>query len=279
MTQAALVTPEVDRLHRRLDRERRARKEAEAIAEEKTRELYPANRQLAETVQALEQSNSELMQFASAAAHDLQTPLRSIHGFLQLLEADCADPLDPAALGWIHSAVGSTAQLQDIIHDLLEYARVNSRTRAFKPVPVSEVMEDVVQLLGPAIQEGHARVAWDPLPSVPGDRSQLTQLFLNLTANALRYHGQESPLIRIRAQETDGHWRFEVADNGNGIDARHHETIFGIFQRLHRGHEYPGTGVGLALCQRIVQAHRGRIWVEFEPGHGSRFFFEDGSFS
>ena len=240
--------------------------ELERRVEERTKELGVAN-------QVLEQSNLELKQFAYVASHDLQSPLRSISGFVQLLQLEYEGKLDEQAQDWIRRTVQSIEQMQTLIRDLLSYYRVDARSRPFTPIPFVDIANDAITLLDSSIHDSGAQVTWDPLPEIMGDRSQLVQLIQNLIGNGLNYRGEQPPRIHLSAERSGGEWIFSVRDNGIGIAPEYHEQIFEIFRRLHDQKEYPGTGIGLAVCRRVVNRHGGRIWVESEPGHGSTFCF------
>jgi PAS domain S-box-containing protein len=240
--------------------------ELERRVEERTKELAVAN-------QVLEQSNVELKQFAYVASHDLQSPLRSISGFVQLLQLEYQSKLDAQALDWIRRTVKSIEQMQTLIRDLLSYSRVDARSRPFTLIPFSDIVNDAISQLDSSIHDSGAQVTWDPLPEIMGDRSQLVQLVQNLIGNGLNYRGDQPPRIHLCAKRGEMEWTFSVRDNGIGIDPKYHQQIFEIFKRLHDQKEYPGTGIGLAVCRRVVNRHGGRIWVESEPGHGSTFSF------
>ena len=240
---------------------------------ERTAQLTAQAETLQRTNDALVRSNIELQQFAYIASHDLQSPLRSISGFLQLLSAEYLGKFDAQADDWIGRAVQSLKQMQTLIRDLLAYSRVDSHARPFKPVPFRAVFDDAVALLDVAITDTQAEVSCGELPAVLGDRSQLVQLLHNLLGNALKYHAGDSPRVHVSAEPGQDGWQFCVSDNGIGIEPQYYEKIFEIFRRLHNQQEIPGTGIGLAVCRRVVHRHGGRIWVESEPGRGSRFYF------
>jgi len=233
---------------------------------ERTAELQLAN-------ESLERSNIDLQRFAYIASHDLQTPLRSISGFVQLLQSEYANQLDEQAHDWIRRAVQSTEILQKSIQDLLSYSRVDTEAHPFTPILFSEVFNDAILLLEASIQDSSAQVTCDELPIVMGDRSQLVQLMQNLIGNALKYRGNISPCVHVSAVHEGNEWTISVRDNGIGIQPKHYEKIFEIFQRLHNQQEYGGSGIGLAVCRRVVHRHGGKIWVESEPGRGSTFYF------
>ncbi|MEO8020246.1 ATP-binding protein [Polaromonas sp.] len=222
--------------------------------------------------EALERSNLDLQQFAYVASHDLKTPLRSIGGFVQLLEKNYADKLDERAIALIRRTAAAANRLEQLTDDLLSYARVSSGSRAFTPVDCSEVFEDVLQLLDAPISASGASVTARPLPTVTGDRTQLVQLLLNLVANGIKYC-DGPPVVHVSAELHEREWVFSVKDNGIGMEPKHHERVFEIFKRLHTQQEYTGTGIGLAICRRVVISHGGRIWIESAPGKGSTFRF------
>ncbi|WP_020681838.1 PAS domain S-box protein [Marinobacterium rhizophilum] len=232
-----------------------------------------ADAALQRTNEALERSNIELQRFAYVASHDLQTPMRNVASFVELLQSSYTDQLDAQANDWIRRIVQSVKQLQTLVRDLLEYSRVDSQAHPFTRVPGRAVFDAAVTLLESSIRESGAQVSCGELPVLTGDRSQLVQLLINLIGNSLKYRGNEAPKIRIEADRLDAEWRLMVQDNGIGIDPRYHDRIFEIFERLHDQRSHPGSGIGLAVCRRVVHRHGGRIWVESEPGTGSRFYF------
>jgi len=232
-----------------------------------------AEEQLRKANEALERSNLDLQQFAYIASHDLQTPLRSISGFVQLIRSTYEGRLDEQADDWIARVVDSTTHMQTLIRDLLAYSRVDSQARPFAPVDLREVLVDVVESLEPSINDLQAHVTCGDLPTVSGDRSQLIQLLQNLVGNALKYHGDDLPQVYVTAEQRGSEWILSVRDNGIGIDPKHHKKIFEIFKRLHTQQSRPGTGIGLAVCRRVVHRHGGRIWVTSESGKGSTFSF------
>jgi light-regulated signal transduction histidine kinase (bacteriophytochrome) len=226
-----------------------------------------------DVTEALEHRNEELQQFAYVVSHDLQEPLRMINGYAKLLQKRYEGRLDPDADEFIGFMVGGVERMQTLIRDLLAYSRVvNTSDRPQDEVPLESVLQDVLLNLRPAVDKEAAVITHDPLPNVLTWRTQMTQLLQNLLGNALKYRREESPRIHLGARNAGRDWLFSVEDNGIGIDERHYERIFGIFKRLH-GPEYTGTGIGLAISKRIVERHRGRIWVESERGVGSKFYF------
>lgn len=230
--------------------------------------------ELKQTTENLAHSNADLQKFAYVASHDLQEPLRGISGCLQILEKRYSDKLDDHARELISHAVNGATHLQNLIQDLLLFSRVESRGKKFDCVDVTNTVKFAIRNLKSAIEQNHAVITWDALPVVYADETQIISLFQNLFSNAIRYRSKEDPEIHISATKKDNnHWCFTVKDNGIGIDDAHHQRIFEIFQRLHGRHEYPGTGIGLAICKRIVERHGGHIWVVSKFGQGSRFQF------
>jgi PAS domain S-box-containing protein len=244
----------------------RKRDELELRVGERTKELAVA-------VQVLERSNLELKQFAYVASHDLQSPLRSISGFVQLLKLEYEGKLDEQAQDWIRRTVQSIAQMQTLIRDLLSYSRVDARSRPFALTPFLDIVNDAMALLDSSIHDSGGQVTMGELPAIMCDRSQMVQLIQNLIGNGLKYHGDKPPHIHVSAERGGKEWTFSIRDNGIGVDPKHYEQIFEIFKRLHDQSEYPGTGIGLAVCRRVVDRHGGRIWVKSDPGHGSTFYF------
>ena len=237
------------------------------------REIRKLNEELERRNQVLERSNIDLQQFAYIASHDLQSPLRSVSGFIQLLRTKYEDQFDESALDWIRRVVQATGQMQTLIRDLLAFSRVDSRARPFVLMSFHDVFSDAVNQLQSSIHDAGGQVTCDPLPEIVGDRSQLVQLMDNLIGNGLKYHGEKRPQVHVSAEQIGHEWTFCVRDNGIGIAPEHYQRIFEIFQRLHDKRDYPGTGIGLAVCRRIVGRLGGRIWVESTPGQGSAFYF------
>jgi len=252
----------------------------EELVEERTAELSVeiAERKLAEKAVAqraeeLARSNAELKRFAYVASHDLQEPLRTVTSFVQLLSARYQGQLDADADEFIGFAVDGAKHLHEIINDLLAYSRVSMEGKEFGITNCETVLEYALDNIQMAIAENGVTVTHGPLPMVMADDRRLTQLLQNLLGNAIKFRGKAPPEIHIKAEEQDGMWQFSVSDNGIGIDSKYYDRIFTIFQRLHTMEEYPGTGIGLAVCKKIVERHNGRIWVESEPGKGSTFYF------
>ncbi|GAB3668129.1 PAS domain S-box protein [Halopiger thermotolerans] len=221
----------------------------------------------------LEQSNERLERFAYAASHDLQEPLRMVTSYLQLLEKRYADAFDEDGQEFLEFAVDGAERMREMIDGLLEYSRVETRGDSFEPTDLNAVVEEVLADLQFSIEESDAEIAVEDLPQLEADASQLRQVFQNLLSNAITYSGDEPPQIRIAADRRGNEWVISVEDRGIGIDPDDQDRVFTIFDRLHSRAEYDGTGIGLALCERIVERHGGEIWVDSEPGEGSTFSF------
>jgi light-regulated signal transduction histidine kinase (bacteriophytochrome) len=236
-------------------------------------ELRRTAARLAEQTAELERSNAELQQFAYVASHDLQEPLRMVASYTQLLARRYGDKLDADALEFIDYAVDGARRMQALINDLLAYSRVGTRGAEFAPTDCNALVDQVIADLGAAIEDERAVVTRGDLPTLQADPMQLSQLFQNLIGNAIKFHGERAPRVEIGAERRGGEWRFSVQDNGIGIDPEYADRIFVIFQRLHSRAEYPGTGIGLAICKKIVERHGGHIWMESAPGEGTTFYF------
>ena len=222
---------------------------------------------------ALVRSNLDLQQFAYVASHDLKTPLRSISGFVEMLGRNYASKLDETGLMLIRRTAGAANRLEKLIDDLLAYARLNAEAKLFEPVSCRAVADDAIELLDSAIHAAGATIEVGELPTILGDRTQLIQLFLNLIGNGIKYCDAHKPVVRVEATKRERDWLFTVSDNGIGMEEKHLETIFDVFKRLHNHQDYAGTGIGLAVCRRVVQNHGGNIWATSMPGKGSTFSF------
>ncbi|HUN06101.1 MAG TPA: PAS domain S-box protein [Aggregatilineales bacterium] len=223
--------------------------------------------------QRLQRSNQELQQFAYVASHDLQEPLRMISSYLQLIEARYSQHLDTDGRDFIHYAVDGANRMKELIQDLLAYSRVETRYDNYELVDMQAVVNEVQNRLSISITEAHASLQVKSLPTLSADYSQMVQLFQNLLSNAMKFRGANAPKIIIAAEKTGCSWRFSVQDNGIGIEEKYQDRVFVIFQRLHGIGAYPGTGIGLAICKRVVDRHGGDIWFESRPGHGTTFYF------
>ena len=229
--------------------------------------------ELGRQTQELHRSNKELEQFAYVASHDLREPIRKVSSFTQLLAQRYQGRLDASADKFIGYIVDGASRMEKLIDDLLTYSRVGRRDILMEETDLSTIMSRVVIDLEKAIKETHAQVTFDPLPTVMANPTQMGQLLQNLVANAIKFHGAAPPQVHLSAQPQGNEWRLTVRDNGIGIEPQYAERIFVMFQRLHSRQEYPGTGIGLAVCKKIVERHGGRIWVESELGKGAAFHF------
>lgn len=249
----------IDELEKTQDELRKAKDNLEEIVAARTAELA--------------RSNAELEQFAYIASHDLQEPLRMVTSYMHLLEKRYKDKLDDDAKDFINFAVDGATRMQTLIQDLLSYSRLSSKGKELKPTNCSKILKDALYNLEIAIKESNAKITYTDLPDVMGDSTQLTRLFQNLIGNAIKFHGDTTPKIHIEAKELKNLWEISISDNGIGIKEEYHEKIFHIFQRLHGRNEYEGTGIGLAVCQKIVQRHKGSIKVKSQKGEGTTFTF------
>ena len=222
---------------------------------------------------ALEESNADLDQFALVASHDLQEPLRTMAGFAQLLQRRHGEQLDAEGREFVGYIIESGSRMQHLIEDLLTYSREGRRALRMGLVDANVLAEDVIGSLGQAVDDAEADIVVGPLPTVEADARQLAQVLQNLVANAIKFRGPEPLRIEISAARRDDEWAFSVADNGIGIDPQHADRVFQAFQRLHTREQFDGTGMGLAICQRMVERHGGRIWCEPRPGGGTVFCF------
>ena len=218
-------------------------------------------------------SNEELRQFAYVASHDLQEPLRMIGSYTQLLARRYQGQLDEKADKYIAYAVDGVTRMQTLIQDLLGYSRVGAQEQNFQETPANEAVDIALVNLSAAVKDSGATITVDPLPTLLADAPQLVSLFQNLIGNAIKYRSDKPPCVHIHARQQDQQWLFSIKDNGIGIDPQFAERIFVIFQRLHGREAYSGTGIGLAICKKIVERHKGTIWMESEIGKGSVFFF------
>ena len=245
---------------------------AEAL-EEREAKGREAEKALARKAEELSRSNTELQHFLYIASHDLQEPLRAVASYVQLLARRYKGKLDREADEFIAFAVDGATRMQALINALLDYSRLGTKGKPFEPTNCEKIVQVALKNLQSVVEESKAIVTHDRLPTVMGDAIQLGQLFQNLIANAIKFRGDKPPAIHVWAEPNGKEWRFSVRDCGIGIDPQYFERIFVIFQRLHSKEEYPGTGIGLTLCKKIVERHGGRIWVESEPAKGATFRF------
>lgn len=221
----------------------------------------------------LEQSNKALSEFAHTVSHDLKAPLRRLIAFCDLLEEECSDSLDDKGRNYVERITANAWRMQKFIDDLLAFSRVLHGHEKYELLDMNNLVKEILDDIEPLIQESGARITVDDLPPVPVYPTKIRQLFLNLITNAIKYHGESDPLIRISCEDSNGHYTFVVEDNGQGIAPEYQKDIFKAFERLHSNDAVEGTGLGLSICQKVVEMHKGRIWVESEVGAGSRFYF------
>jgi PAS domain S-box-containing protein len=251
------------------------------VVTEDITERYAAQEQIRLAKEAAEhsardlaRSNQDLEQFAYVSSHDLQEPLRMVSAFMQLLEQRYKDKLDAEGAKYVHYAVDGAKRMQSLINDLLAYSRVGTKGGEPEPVDCRQVLEQAMANLKVSLEESNAKVTHGPLPIVNADQRQLSQLFQNLLGNAIKFRSDRPLEIHVQARRDGDFWVFGVSDNGIGMEEQHRERIFVIFQRLHPKEKYPGTGIGLAICKKIVERHGGQIWVQSQPGKGSTFYFK-----
>jgi light-regulated signal transduction histidine kinase (bacteriophytochrome) len=248
------------------------KQELESRVQERTAELEARTLESEAQALKLERSNADLAQFASIASHDLQEPLRMVAAYTQLLAERYKGKLDAEADKFIGYASEGALRMQVLIQDLLAFSRVG-RNAVAAGVNCNEVMKEVTQTLSATLAESGAVVSYTELPEVWAERTQMSQVFQNLIGNAIKFRGADPPMVTVQAEKGDDHWIFSVSDNGIGIPPENAENIFVVFQRLHARTEYPGNGIGLAICKKVIERYGGRIWVESREGFGSTFKF------
>ena len=235
-------------------------------------ELRNARLQLESKTRELERSNADLEQFAYVASHDLQEPLRTVSSYVQLLASRYGDKLDKDAHEFIGFAVDGSKRMKSLISSLLDYSRVNN-IKPFTQIDISALVDDILMDMKEQVVETGTIVSYNNLPKINGDPLLIGQLFQNLIANSIKFRGERKPKIKITSVRKDGHYEFCIEDNGIGLNKEYSEKIFIIFQRLNHRDKYPGTGIGLSICKKIVERHGGKIWVDSVPGKGSKFYF------
>jgi len=235
--------------------------------------LEKSNNELKALTDALKKSNNELQNFAYVASHDLQEPLRMITGYMQLFEKRYGDKFDQDAKEYMYFAIDGAKRMQQLITDLLNYSRIQTRPKPFKEINMNKLIGDVLKNLDSRIKESNVNVQFDDLPEIVGDKSQITQLFQNLIDNAIKFKSEVNPFVKIGFADQGNHYLVSIEDNGIGIEEKDMIKVFDIFNRLHSHSQYPGTGIGLSICQKIVQRHGGKIWIDKSFTDGCKFLF------
>jgi light-regulated signal transduction histidine kinase (bacteriophytochrome) len=248
-------------------------KKSRSKLRERTAELITTNEKLKQKTEELVHSNKELEQFAYVASHDLQEPLRTVTSYVQLLARRYQNRFDSDAEEFINFALDGATRMHTLINGLLAYSRVGTQGKPFEPTNCETILQQSLGNLKMTMEETGAVVTHDSLPTVMADNLQLGQLFQNLIGNAIKFHGDQPPRVLVSVRSDGYQWIFSARDNGIGIAPEFTERIFLIFQRLHGKEKYPGTGIGLAVCKKIVECHGGHIWVESEVGKGATFYF------
>jgi len=256
-----------------LSRDITDRKRAVIALNEKVEDLLRAEEKIEKTLEDLARSNKELEQFAYVASHDLQEPLRAIAGYVQLIERKYSDRLNAEALGYIEHSVAGVERMKVLINALLSFSRVGSMGKPFEQVDLNMVFDSVLFGMKAKIDVSGAKITRDTLPLIMGDDTQMAQLFQNLIVNAIKFKSENNSVIHAGVKDNGSEYLLWVKDNGIGMEKQYFEKIFVIFQRLHTRKEYPGTGIGLSICMKIVARHHGKLWVESEQGKGSTFYF------
>ncbi|MFK7974889.1 MAG: ATP-binding protein [Halioglobus sp.] len=226
-----------------------------------------------EMIDELRDSNQALARFAYVCSHDLKEPARLANNFGELLQDLAASKLDEEERLYLSHMVNNTARMQDMIGDMLTYAQIENKSVVIEHVDLDSEFDNLLEHLQLAIEESGATVTKTHLPTIRADRLQMFQILLNLISNGIKFRGERQPVVHVSSVEVTDYWQFAVSDNGIGMEAEHTGKIFGEFQRLNRSEDYPGTGIGLSICQKIVARHHGRIWVDSKVGEGSTFYF------
>jgi light-regulated signal transduction histidine kinase (bacteriophytochrome) len=267
------VGTDVNRMRERILAELSAVRAAHTSLEAAHASLQARTEALLRSTEDLQRSNAELEQFAYVASHDLQEPLRKVASFCQLLQRRYAGRLDERADQYIEHAVDGAKRMQALINDLLAFSRVGRTAQRRERVSCAVLLGQAWANLGPVVRQTHAKIEVGDLPEVLGESSLLTAVFQNLLSNALKFAGDQPPRVAVSAHQDGEHWLFSFTDNGIGIPPEYAERIFVIFQRLHDRAAYPGTGIGLAMCRKIIEYHGGRIWLDTTVTSGARFCF------
>jgi len=254
-----------------------ANEELQATNEEmeaSNEELQAGNEEMQATNEELERARADMEQFASVVSHDLQEPLREVASYTELLERRFKPKLGKQGKEFVGYIASGTGRMQQLIDDILNFSRVGTKGKPFAKVNPEDALKEALANLKVAIKKNRARITHGALPTVMADEGQLAQLFQNLIGNAIKFRGtKKAPKVHVKAQRKGREWLFSVSDNGIGIEPKYKERIFEVFQRLHTRRDYPGTGIGLAICKRIVERHGGRIWLVSKKGEGSTFSF------
>jgi len=266
---------ELEAYNAKLNSEIEVREKTEHRLREREQKLKEAEKQLEETIEELQRSNKELEQFAYIASHDLQEPLRMVGSFVQLINRRYSDKLDDAGKEYIAFTVDGVNRMSDLIKGLLSFSRVGKQNANFEWCDLNTIVEKKMLDTKKYITERNAKVIIDRLPeAVFCDATQIGAIFYNLIVNAVKFNRKDNPAVFVKFEEENKtHWLFSVRDNGIGIKPEYKETVFGIFKRLNSSDEFKGSGIGLALCKRIIDNHEGEIWFESEEGEGTTFFF------
>lgn len=238
------------------------------------RELDATIQTLNKTIEELVRSNSNLERFAYLTSHDLQEPLRAVTSYSQLMELEYGDKMEDGARDYLQHIHEGAKRMQELVRDVLAYSTIGNLQQRLEEVDLNEIMERVIKNLKIAINANNALVKVDPLPKCKANKTEMMQLFQNLVGNGIKFCNQDSPVVRVSCEEKKPEeWLFSVHDNGIGIEPQYHDKIFEAFQRVHSRHEFPGTGIGLAICKKVVENHGGRLWLESSVGQGSTFYF------
>ena len=264
---------DLQELNQQLEKHSDELEKTNKLLRQENMERKRAETELAEQAKVLRRTNAELQQFAYISTHDLREPLRKVRSYTELLERRYQGQLDEKADKYINYIVSGATRMQTLITDLLAYLKVGDDKLSFQLIDLNQILTNVLNDLDILIQENTAVITHDSLPTVEADPTQMTHLLQNLLSNAIKFRRDEPPAIHIGAERQNGEWLFAVSDNGIGLEEQFAERIFVIFQRLYTKERYPGTGIGLAICKKVIENHNGRIWLESQPGQGTTFYF------